>query len=112
MARRPRALQGADILFGQANRGRDQSCHTLTIQRTTRVRKCSSRWRGLRQGGEPRGAGSKRSEGTKSLDEAEASRTINPPDGRLALVAIANRAVLPTGKAQLQGVRIAASSPS
>ncbi len=34
MARRSRPLQGADIFFVQANRGRNQSCHTLTIQRT------------------------------------------------------------------------------
>jgi len=33
-----RPLQGADILLVQANRGRNQSCHTLTIQRTARVR--------------------------------------------------------------------------
>ena len=37
MARRSRPLQGADIFFVQANRGRNQSCHTLTIQRTHEI---------------------------------------------------------------------------
>jgi hypothetical protein len=37
MTRRPRPLQRAHILFVQANRGRNQSCHTLTIQRTAQL---------------------------------------------------------------------------
>ena len=38
MPRRPRALQSADILRVQANRRRDQTRHTLTIQQNKRTR--------------------------------------------------------------------------
>ena len=34
MASRPRALQSTDVLLVEANSGRDQACHTLTIQRS------------------------------------------------------------------------------